>query len=168
MVMKLACHINAIKRDLLRQGLLYKLALREWQADFHFQKNCLDSRIVFHATAGYSYSGQSTRIGTSESNGHTDGWEFKAGLSVFPLKELEVHASAFKILTEQPSGKCKQNDYANAGVRWIRPAYEIELAFCNLTNENTYSVRRTVLSDTFYWQYSLRPREGLLTFRYKF
>ena len=168
MIIKLMGHVNVVKRDILRQKMLYGMKNTECIVDFHLQKDFWDNRLLFHTNVGYEYAKSSIEMDEVKDGNSMDGWKFQANLSIFPLKALEVYASGTETLTEQFSGGHKRSSYLNAGVRWIQPAYEIELSLNNLTNEDTYSVSKTIMSDTFYYQYSLRPIEGVLTFRYNF
>lgn len=168
MIIKLTGQINVFKRDVLRQQLIYGMKNTECLADFHLEKNFWNNRMLFHANVGYDYSGQSVRMDETETKSSMDRWKFQANLSVFPLKPLELYVSGIGTSTEQLDGRHRRNTYINAGIRWIKPAYEIELSLSNLTNEDSYSVYKNVLSDVFYYQYSLRPCEGMLTFKYNF
>ena len=168
MIIKLTGNFNIVKRDILRQKMLYGMKNTECMVDFHLQKNFWNNRLLFNTNVGYDYSKSSIDMDEVKDERNMDGWKFQANVSVFPLKTLEVYASGIETLTEQISGGHKRNNYLNAGVRWIKPSYEIELALNNLTNEDTYSVAKTIMSDTFYYQYTLRPFEGVLTFRYNF
>lgn len=168
MIVKLTGHINVVKRDMLRQQQIYEVKNTECLVDFNLQKSFWNNRFLFQTHVGYDYSKQSIQLNGIKAGGSMDGWKFQAKLSIFPLKALELYASDNETLTKQFSGKHRQDTYINAGARWIAAPYEIELSLCNLTNEDTYSVSKTILSDTFYYQYSLRPCEGVLTFRYNF
>lgn len=168
MIIKLTGQINVFKRDMLRQQLIYRMTNTECLADFHLQKDFWNNRILFHTNIGYDYSGQSVRVDETETKSSMDGWRLQANLSVFPLKPLELYVSGVETSTEQFDGRHGRNTYINAGIRWIKPSYEIELSLNNLTNEDSYSAYRSVLSDIFYYRYTLRPCEGILTFRYNF
>ena len=168
MIVKLTGHVNVVKRDILRQQQIYGVKNTECLVDFNLQKDFWNKRLLFQTHVGYDYSKQSIQLNGIKAGGSMDGWKFQAKLSMFPLKALELYASDSETLTKQFSGKHRRDTYINAGARWIAAPYEIELSLCNLANEDTYSVSKTILSDTFYYQYSLRPCEGVLTFRYNF
>lgn len=168
MIMKLTGRINVVKRDMLRQQQIYGVKNIEYFVNFDFQKDFWNNCILFQTRVSYDCSEQSVQLNEDKQTGSMDRWKFQANISVFPLKALELYVSASAILTEQFREKHKWNTYIDAGARWIKDSYEIELSLYNLINENTYSVCTTVLSDTFYYQYLLRPCEGLLTFRYNF
>lgn len=168
LVMKLTGNIHSLRRRTLRQGGQYTVNSLVWMLNANLRKNLLHERIVFSADATYSETRQSYRVQQSPMSQQTGEWLLRSQLSLFPLKSLELYASIHYNSNKPGNSDRQESHYLDAGIRWMKKSFEIELKARNLTNRRVYTLQQTNLYDSYCYRYYLRPCEGLLTVKYSF
>lgn len=151
--------------EIMRQGNL--MGVKTW---FYHLKGDVNSDIIpdrLNITMDFSFNPSVRKI-NGGNRSRSDDFEFNGGLSVFPIKKLElfskVNVSCFTISGESD----KWNLYLTCGSRLRFSKFDLEINCKNLSNSRDYSYSYYVNSDCYSYSYRLRPFEILASLKYSF
>lgn len=106
----------------------------------------------------------------NELQGHSTSMFTHSGsysLSVFVLKDLELLADMHQNWIRNTAYH-KHETYLNAGIRYKKKRYEMELMARNITNLKEYTINRQMQEDSYVYTYMLRPASYAVSFRFNF
>lgn len=89
-------------------------------------------------------------------------------VATFPMRGLELFVKPDMRYSQVAPGYKPTDLFLDGGVRYYRKKWEVELSLRNLTNRRTYAYRTYSGADEYFYSFALRPREYLLTLKYKF
>ncbi len=89
------------------------------------------------------------------------------GLSFFLLQDLELFGDVSMNWLKDADYR-EHESYANAGIRYKKNSFEIELLAQNLTNQSVYVVNKQIRESNYKYIYQLRPIGCTLSVKYNF